>query len=76
MCNAADNKPVVTLAYDTNKAEDWGDLVEYMYGNASTQWGALRIADGHAEPYFLDTMELGVSPPHAPDYCARAKAKF
>ena len=59
MCNAAGIKPVVTLAYDTNSAEDWGDFVEYLYGNESTTWGAQRVADGHPAPYFLDTMELG-----------------
>jgi hypothetical protein len=59
MCNAADIKPVVTLAYDTNKAADWADLIEYMYGNETTTWGAQRAADGHPAPYFLDTMELG-----------------
>ena len=50
---------MVTLAYDSNSAEDWADLIEYMYGNQSTTWGAMRFADGHPQPYFLDTMELG-----------------
>jgi hypothetical protein len=61
MCNAADIKPVVTLAWDSNKAQDWADLVEYMYGDETTEWGSLRIADGHAAPYFLDTIELCVA---------------
>ena len=58
LCNAVGIKPVVTLAYDTNKAQDWADLVEYLYGDNTTEWGSLRIADGHQEPYYLDTMEL------------------
>jgi hypothetical protein len=59
MCNAADIEPVVTLAYDMNKAADWADLIEYLYGNSSTTWGALRITDGHPAPYIIDTFELG-----------------
>ena len=26
-------------------------LLEYLYGNATSRWGAQRIADGHAAPY-------------------------
>ena len=28
MCNALDIEPVVTLAYDSNDAGDWADLIE------------------------------------------------
>lgn len=34
-------------------------LIEYCWGNASTRWGALRIADGHPQPYRLRITELG-----------------
>jgi hypothetical protein len=59
MCNAADITPVITLAYDTNNAEDWADLIEYLYGDNTTQWGSMRIADGHEAPYVVQTFELG-----------------
>ena len=73
MCNAADIKPVVTLAYDSNTASDWADLVEYLYGDASTAWGGQRIADGHPQPYFLDTLELG-NEQENPDFVAQVAA--
>jgi len=59
MCNAADIVPVITLAYDTNNAEDWADLVEYLYGDNTTTWGSKRIADNHPAPYVVQTFELG-----------------
>jgi len=60
MANALDIFPVVTLACDLNDANDWADLVEYMYGDDSTPWGAVRIHnDSHPEPYKCDTFELG-----------------
>ena len=58
MCMAARIKPIVTLAYDLNKADDWADLIEFMYGDNTTTWGSKRIADGHPAIYDLQTMEL------------------
>ena len=37
------------------------DLVEYLFGNASTAWGRLRHEDGHPLPYSLRYIELGPS---------------
>ena len=48
---ALDIEPVVTLAYDSNDAQDFADLVEYCWGDASTAWGARRVADGHPAVY-------------------------
>ena len=60
MCNALGIKPIVTLAYDTNSAADWADLVEYTWGDASTTWGAIRTYnDSHPLPYNITTWELG-----------------
>ena len=59
MANALDIMPIVTLACDLNNATDWGDLVEYLYGDESTEWGAVRIHnDSHPAPYKIDTFEL------------------
>ena len=50
----------MTLAYDTNDAEDWGDLVEYLYGDETTMWGAVRINnDTHPSPFSITILELG-----------------
>lgn len=35
------------------------DAIEYANGDASTEWGARRIANGHAEPYGLKMIEIG-----------------
>jgi alpha-L-arabinofuranosidase len=36
------------------------DLVEYSFGNISTEWGRLRIEeDGHPSPYNWSYVELG-----------------
>ena len=68
MANALGVKPILTLATDSppsgpplgNNASDWADLVEYLYGDDSTFWGAMRIhTDGHPQPYGIDTFELG-----------------
>lgn len=35
------------------------DGIEYIYGDASTPYGALRAADGHPEPFALKYVEIG-----------------
>ena len=35
------------------------ELVEYMYGDASSVWGKQRIADGHPNAYNVTHFELG-----------------
>jgi len=60
MCTALGIEPIITLAYDLNKAQDWADLVEDCFGDASTRWGAVRIHnDSHPEPYHVTIFELG-----------------
>jgi hypothetical protein len=61
MAEALDIEPVITLAYDTNDALDWADLVEYCWGEpASSSWGMRRAADrGHGAPYNVTVFELG-----------------
>lgn len=39
--------------------QDCLDAIEYANGDASTEWGARRIANGHAEPYNLKFIEVG-----------------
>jgi len=57
---ALDIETVVTLAYDSNDALDFADLVEYCWGDpATTSWGARRAADGHPAVYDIRVFELG-----------------
>lgn len=39
--------------------QDALDLVEFCKGDASTTWGAVRIAMGHAEPFELEYLGIG-----------------
>jgi alpha-L-arabinofuranosidase len=59
----------VTGCGDNNRAPDQAtldryiqdtlDLIEFANGDASTTWGAKRIAYGHPAPYNLDRLEVG-----------------
>lgn len=35
------------------------NAIEYITGDTSTQWGAVRAANGHLEPYKLNYVEIG-----------------
>ncbi|MFG1646629.1 RICIN domain-containing protein [Amycolatopsis sp. NPDC049252] len=39
--------------------QDIADLMQYLYGPASSTWGAKRVADGHPAPYTAHRLELG-----------------
>jgi len=58
LCNAVGFEPIITTSM-LSSAQDFSDLVEYMFGDASTEWGATRIADGHPSPYKAYYFELG-----------------
>jgi hypothetical protein len=58
MCEAAGFAPIVTLAED-QPGDDWADLIDYLWANSTTTWGAQRAADGHPDPYVISVLELG-----------------
>ena len=58
LCNALGIEPVITTSA-TSSAQDFADLVEYCWGNASTAMGKKRLADGHSERYRVKYFELG-----------------
>ena len=39
--------------------QDALDEIEYIMGDASTKWGAMRARDGHPEPFPLHYVEIG-----------------
>jgi hypothetical protein len=52
--------PVVTFSAELNSVEDWGDLVDYCFGDETTAWGAVRVRnDSHPAPFDLRFFELG-----------------
>ena len=50
-----------TFTLEETKAlvQDALDAIEYANGDATTEWGAKRIANGHAAPYNLKFIEIG-----------------
>ena len=48
-----------TLEETEALVQDALDAIEYANGDASTTWGAKRVANGHAEPYNLKFIEIG-----------------
>lgn len=50
-----------TFSLEETKAlvQDALDAIEYANGDASTEWGAKRVANGHPEPYNLKFIEIG-----------------
>lgn len=57
------------------------DAIEYANGNASTEWGAKRIANGHRKPFGLRLIEIGnenyqVNPNEQSDHYAERYAQF
>lgn len=56
---AAGIEPIITLSKDQPGVDDWADLVDYVWSNSSTTWGAQRFADGHPDPYPVSIFELG-----------------
>ena len=49
----------LTLDDTKTLVQDCLDAIEYANGDASTTWGAKRVANGHAEPYNLKFIEIG-----------------
>jgi len=56
-----------------NTPEDAADLVEYCNGDASTRYGALRIARGHQEAYNIKTWYIGNEVAFIADHKAAAE---
>ena len=64
LCGELGIECMLTLAYDSNDADDWGDLVEYCWGDGqSSTLGRRRRRDGHATPFNVTVFELGNEQP-------------
>lgn len=50
---------IFSLEETETLVQDCLDAIEYANGDASTEWGARRIANGHPEPYNLKFIEVG-----------------
>lgn len=59
MCEAAGFEPIFTTFTWGVKPSDMADMVEYLYGDNTTEYGALRTQDGHPAPYRTKYIGLG-----------------
>jgi alpha-L-arabinofuranosidase len=57
-CRAAGFEPVVTINIEETPG-DAADLVEYLNGDATTEWGKKRAENGHPEPYAVKYLQIG-----------------
>lgn len=57
-CEATKITPCFAVnIYET--AEDMADMVEYLNGDARTEWGGKRARNGHPKPYGVKYIEIG-----------------
>ena len=57
-CRAAGFESVFAIN-DEETPEDAADLVEYLNGPATSEWGKRRAANGHPDPYGVRYIEIG-----------------
>lgn len=59
MCEYLDAEPLMMVNDGLGSIEDAADLVEYCNGDTSTEWGALRARNGHAQAYDIRYWGVG-----------------
>ncbi len=59
LCKLLNVEPYVTVNAGLGDAESAAALVEYTNGSIHTSMGALRAANGHAEPYGVKLWDIG-----------------
>ncbi|MDR0938800.1 MAG: hypothetical protein LBN29_05515 [Mediterranea sp.] len=57
VAEAFDAEKIIGLSMDET-AEDISDFVEYMNGDATTEWGAIRARNGHPAPYGVKYIQV------------------
>jgi alpha-N-arabinofuranosidase len=57
-CALVKAEPLVCVSF-SDGPESAADLVQYCNGAASSKWGGLRAANGHAAPYAVKYWQLG-----------------
>jgi alpha-N-arabinofuranosidase len=61
LCEKIDAEPILVIntSRDVNDALNW---LEYCMGDASTEYGKMRVANGHPAPYQLHFLEIDNEP--------------
>ena len=58
-CKLVDAEPLICVRFSERKPEDAADQVQYFNGTVDTPLGALRVKNGHAEPYRIKYWQVG-----------------
>jgi len=58
-CRLVDTKPYAVVNTGDGTAQEAAELVQYCNGSSSTTYGALRVQNGHPEPYNVDLWGIG-----------------
>ncbi|UCD37254.1 MAG: hypothetical protein JSW54_10520 [Fidelibacterota bacterium] len=59
LCRLTGAKPYVAVNAGDGTPEEAANLVEYCNGSASSPYGAMRVANGHHEPYGVELWGIG-----------------
>ncbi|MEP6756523.1 MAG: alpha-N-arabinofuranosidase [Chthonomonadales bacterium] len=65
LCQKLHAEPLITLAAPSTKAEDVAyamEWVHYLNDPATTEWGRMRAANGHPEPYGVKYFQIDNEP--------------
>jgi alpha-N-arabinofuranosidase len=68
-----DAEPLICVRFSRRDPKDAAELVQYLNGDASTPMGALRVKNGHPEPYHVRFWQVG-NERRGQDYEARLAA--
>ncbi|HEY2159329.1 MAG TPA: alpha-L-arabinofuranosidase C-terminal domain-containing protein, partial [Isosphaeraceae bacterium] len=71
-CRAAAFEPVVSIHLEESP-QDIADLIDYLNGPTTTEWGRRRAANGHPEPYGLRFLQIGNEEKTDANYIERFK---
>lgn len=59
MCKLINCEPYWCVNTGSGEPRSGAELVEYVNGASDTEWGAKRVANGHAEPYKVKYWNIG-----------------
>ena len=72
LCEAAGFLSIPAFNMDETP-QDMADFIEYVNGPADSDWGSIRVHDGHPDPYNLEYVQLGNEEAIDEDYWRRFK---
>jgi alpha-N-arabinofuranosidase len=74
-CKLIGVEPYITVNAGFGDAHSAGEEVEYMNGATSTPMGAMRVRNGHPEPYHVKFWDIG-NEPYGPWQLGRTDLKY